>query len=510
MKDVQEWEQIETNQSYTPSFASSVRTKASILAEGAQPCYRFTSPTGWDDAMSARLSALASQFDPMDIGEFTIRGGVPLNWARLLEYLHKNGITESPFLSNRRVSNDLPPRFSVAIKSADLTPKTDGKPVSGSGSAVGSTYEEAISKSIGEMLERQYLALYRDKNLVTYSLEQLASSRKYALDVKTMNGFLPWQKEKFPGFVRDTAKPIRWIEGYDEMHKQKALLPAQLVFWSYKKIELEPFLAESNTNGGAGHFSKDEALLAALLELIQRDGFMIYWLNNLSPNVLDVTTLTDPVSVELVQRLRRYNIDPYFLDTTTDLGVPSTICVLVDRSGDAPILTIGGGAGFTERELFFSSAAEALAVFEATRSVSFSLDANYTPFNDPRVGREERIVVWRGKEMFDRFKFFIEGKTRPVESFLGDASRLRNPTEQLKHILSVLKAKDYDCFSYCVRDPLLQSIGYHVVRAIVPQLMHLYLSERLATLDAPRLREVPGKIGLQSATALNRWPHPFP
>ena len=155
-------------------------------------------------------------------------------------------------------------------------------------------------------------------------------------------------------------------------------------------------LAQPDTNGGAGHFTRDEAILAALLELIQRDGFLIYWLNSLSPKVLDVSTVVGPEIKDYLKYLRRYRMEYYFLNITTDIGVPSCACVLIDAAGEEPIITVGGGSGFSLKELIYQSAGEALAIHAgvSSRAAHAFLQAmSRLPIRT--CGRNERLSLWR-------------------------------------------------------------------------------------------------------------------
>lgn len=486
-----------------------------MLREILAPCGRFGSTATWDEEMNVRISSLLGKMDAFGDDSYLFARGVPLNWQLLLDRLRESDLTPSESFVHRRIATDQPHRIWIDLAGADLSTKTDGRTANPYGGGRGTSLEESMSKAVGELLERYFLAVYRSADLLQMPYEAAERSGR-TLNIRNLNGFLPSQKEKFPRFVRDEKSPLFWTEGFEIISGKKALLPAQLVFWNYAfkgpSVE-EAMLMDSNTNGCAGHFSRDEAILSGLLELIQRDGFMIYWLNNLSPAVLDVSTVTDKDSLELIREMRRYNIDFFFLNTTTDLGIPSCVCALIDSSGDEPMIALGASAGFTERELIFQSAGEALVVFGAARERErFEIREPYEPFSDGRIGLEQRMRAWHGKKMLERFKFFVSGRTQTMESFLGEASKYQTATAQLGHVLDILRQKGegYECYGYEVEDPILTKLNYHVARVIVPKFMHLYLWETNATLDAERLRTVPKLLGYKPAEKLNPWPHPFP
>jgi len=492
-------------------FSRALRPESEVLDEILRPCSRFKPPLSWEERMDARIAQLGSKMSSRkDAVLFT--DGTPLNWSLLVRYLHAQGVTDSTRFSFPSIRNDVPKTFSVKLSPRGDTADTDGRAVDRHGFGSTSSPEESMSRAVGELLERYSLSVYRRGSLYRASFDE-ARTKCNVLDIYALNEFLPWQKEKFPAYVRVGNRPITWVSGRELLSGAETLIPAQLAYWNYTFESDEMILAQPDTNGGAGHFTRDEAVLAALLELIQRDGFLIYWLNSLSPKVLDVSTIVDAEIKDFLHYLRRYRMEYYFLNITTDLGVPACACVLVDAAGEEPIITVGGGSGFSFKELIFQSAGEALAIHASVSSrVARVLPDMYEPFTDPKMGRDGRLSLWRGHKMLERFRFFISGARQSFEGFMGDAVWCDTPTKQLAYILDRFRARGagYEAYVFEATHPVLKTLGYTAVKAVVPRLMHLYLNEHMATLAAPRLHDVPQKLGYMPAETLNPLPHPFP
>ncbi len=369
-----------------------------------------------------------------------------------------------------------------------------------------------MSRAVGELLERYFLSVYRRSDLRNASFDEMRAHG--ALDIFGLNGHAPWQIEQFRRFERSGKQAITWVQGKELLSGRKSYIPAQLVYWNYTFLRDEMILAEPNTNGAAGHFTLEKAILGSLLENIQRDGFLMYWLNSIAPKRIDVSTIVDQEIKNFLLYLRRYRLEYHFLNTTTDIGVPSCVCVLIDTAqSERPIIALGGSAGFSLKELILQSAGEALSIHDAAASgKTYVLPSSYKPFSDPKVGREQRLFLWQGPEMHKRFDFFLKGPPQSFEGFMGDAAFCTTPEQQLAYILGQFKklGSGYEVHTFEVLHPVLKELGFHVVRTVVPRLMHLYLNERMATLDAPRLREVPPKLGYTAAQNYNSWPHPFP
>lgn len=506
-------EHSDTHSAYTPFPSYSVRTRAEALEEIARPCGEFKSPLSTEEKMRSFIFEKIAHLDILP-GEHTlIANGTPLNWQCLLQYLQQNGILVRPDFIFNRQAHDRPKLFNAQLALQQDVDLSDGKLSADAAFGASLSKEEALSKTVGEALERFFLSKYKRDDLKHASYRQIKRSRKHTLDINTLNGFLPWQKELRTQLSCTEDSELYWVVGEEYPSGKKIYLPAQLVFWNYKHDE-EKMLARITTSGCAGHFTKEQAVLAGLLENIQRDGFLVYWLNNLAPRVLDISTVHDPEVDAFMEYLKRYRMEVIFLNTTTDIGVPTVTCVAIDRASEGgPIISLGAAAGFDIPNLLIHSAIEAVIVNAyAANNDTCELKKDYLPFRDASITRRERLTMWKGPEMEKRIRPFLSGEKQSVQEFIGTANEVKKPKEQLEYVMRRFEklGRGYEVYVYEVRSPILKALGYHVVRTIVPQLLPLYLLEHTAPLDSRRLREVPEKLGYKAASEPNPWPHPFP
>jgi hypothetical protein len=185
--------------------------------------------------------------------------------------------------------------------------------------------------------------------------------------------------------------------------------------------------------------------------------------------------------------------------------------VLLDKRGDEPYITVGGSAGYDIAGNILSGCLEAMSS-QILRS-SFTVPADYRPFSDAHLGKNERISAWRGRDMLKKFSFYLSGaRTVFSESPMARTTRsFKSTQEEYNHTLSLFrqKGKGYELYCYEVKNSLLETLGYHVTRVIVPRLFPLYMNEHLATLDSKRLQDTLKELGYSEGT-LNPLPHPFP
>ncbi|OGG80308.1 hypothetical protein A3A39_03505, partial [Candidatus Kaiserbacteria bacterium RIFCSPLOWO2_01_FULL_54_13] len=477
-----------------PEFRLLPREEA--LKELMLPCGRFKSLFGIEERFRLYITKQLARADFFPNRNLIVAPGTPLNWHMLLEYLVRESVLASPRIGFRSLRNDHPQIHSLRLKPRNLTSESDGLQVYYGGFGSTASFEQSLSKAIGETLERFSFARYKSDSLTKTTYAALKQQGISVLNPKILNGFLPWQRELFPELGFREEDTLEWVEGYELESGKKAWIPAQMVFWSYQhdRKSKGPVLLNATTSGCGGHFSREEAILAALLEAIERDGFIIYWLNALPPPIIETSKRDDLGIHEMLENLKRYGLEAHFLNTSSDIGIPSVTCAIVDKSKSTPCLAIGSCAGFDRKEIFTRALEEALSVFVSIASLpSFVLPADYQPFSMRDIGRLDRLALWRGVAMLERFAFFTKGKKQDADEIMGNVEQYSSAEERLACVQKRMRelGEGYEIYIYEAGHPALDTLGYHAIRAIVPQLFPLYLYEHMATLDSKRLREVP-------------------
>ena len=475
---------------------------------------RFKSPLGWPEKAMLKLAKYVGRFPLFANVDVLSPYSIPAHWQILLNYLSQEEMTGVREITFSPRANDLPRSYSVMLALPFEGEEDSRWRVYGYGNALNG--EESFGKAVGETLERHILTLHKDSALVHGSYDMLHRQHKNPLNINHFNTYAAWQKERDEKFNAD-GKTLSWVWGTELLSGDMALIPAQCVFRRYRskyKPE-EPILMDSTTNGGAGNFTFEEAVLSAIYELVERDAFFMYWLNTLSPPVIDLQAMPpQSVAHSIEEQCKQYGLDVYFLDTTSDIPIPSCICALVDSRGDEPRVTIGGSNGFDIEKNLSSSFFEALSVSNGALDLArFDIPADYKPFSgNPPVGKMERISFWKGSRALDRFSFFISGEKVPVHesSFYRLARDFESVAKEYEYVREIFREKGegYEVYCYKAAHPVLNRVGYTVVKVVIPKLFPLYLRERLATLDSPRLREAATRQGTREPS-LNPWPHPF-
>ncbi len=432
--------------------------------------------------------------------------------SRLLET--KKIVKRSAFGDTRY--NDAPFFYRLDIATNYEKDITDGKKPDNKtlGHGFGKNAEVVFSKAMGEILERYFLTIYHKKNLLRSSPNALKNKKLPALDLNLLAGFSEEQKKDNPRLQFNEESIFYWEKAKRVLTDETIYLPAQLIYWTYARDELEPFLCESNTNGAGGFFTKEGAILSGLYELIQRDSFLIYWLNGLTPKAIDPKTIPNDDFQNLLEESKRYGFEVYCLNITADTGAPAFAVVVFDPSGKSPRFCLGAGCQADPVKALHRALEEAWSVYYwmRPRPPYPALTGDYKPFRE-RIGQDERLRLWGNPEMADYFKFFISGQKEPFTSVNFDYPKeFASQKEELNFLVKRVESlgSGYEVYCYQPQHSLLSEVGYCSAQVVVPQFISLYLRESNAPLGGRRLKEVPSKLGFKAAKEFNPLPHPFP
>ena len=314
---------------------------------------------------------------------------------------------------------------------------------------------------------------------------------------------------------------LRWIWGYSLTEQRPLLIPLQLAYYG-SKIESESSFVHENSNGCAAGTCIEEAVFYSLLELIERDAFLIHWNARLSPPQINVASVKNAEVQFLIERLRRQNLDVFLLDTRLDIPVPSVTAVVMRRDGELGAFALASGCSFDPNQAMISALTEV-----ASRQVGFQRRTElskaklYSALNNFNMIRtmEDHAGLYGLPEAVNRARFLVAN----VVSKSADEA-YRNWLVAIPNTHDLLHDVEY-CIDLLASAGLKQVIvldqstpeqrraGFYTVRVLVPGMMPMdFGSGRCRAAGLKRLYSVPVKLGLRheiTADQLNPAPHPF-
>jgi ribosomal protein S12 methylthiotransferase accessory factor len=201
----------------------------------------------------------------------------------------------------------------------------------------GLTLEAAKASGLMEAIETHH-AEHMTLPLILGSQAELRSDRPLA-DVDE----LPSVVDSL--YHRDL--PLLWVEGEDLTESTPLWLPYELVHANYTL----PFPTGSgcflaSTNGLASGNHRLEAIVHGICEVIERDSTTLWNLKDKDAKTatgLDLESVDDPGCRDTLERFTRADIDVKVWETTSDVGVASFYCLIVDRRDSQAHTADGAG-----------------------------------------------------------------------------------------------------------------------------------------------------------------------
>lgn len=193
------------------------------------------------------------------------------------------------------------------------------------GSGKGTTRVAAMLGAVGEAIERYSASVYRERDLVRASPAKLGPE---AFDPVSLCLYRPEQYAA-PGFPYDRYDPTReisWTSARWLDSGKPVLVPALVTYFDYRAPAGERY-CQVTSSGLAAGASHEDAALRATLELIERDAFMMTWLERRAPRAVAVGEELGPDVLEVLSELRELGLDTRLYLMASEVAIPSFMCV---------------------------------------------------------------------------------------------------------------------------------------------------------------------------------------
>jgi ribosomal protein S12 methylthiotransferase accessory factor len=184
----------------------------------------------------------------------------------------------------------------------------------------GGTPHQAEASAVMELAERFSLfGFSRDSN--NFIIEEYENIKDRALPFEIIAGSvhdksqdLDRAQEIFSGL------PLKWTRGYNLTKDKEVFIPFD---W---------FFTINEFNGSSAGNCIEEAILQGLSEVVERHVSSLISRNKLKVPHIDLTSVTDPLAVELIRKYNRAGIRLYASDFSLDMGIATVAVLAYDPS----------------------------------------------------------------------------------------------------------------------------------------------------------------------------------
>ncbi len=371
------------------------------------------------------------------------------------------------------------------------------------------TYDGALAAAIGEGLER-YAGAYLEEDRVRFASanelgETAASPESFALfhDLQYAQPNFPYTR-----FTSDTR--IRWTPAFRLPDGASAFVPTQLTSLGAPSHG-EPSVGYATSSGHACGPTLEEAILSGLLELVERDAFVLTWYNTLSlPRVdwSDDAALCGEDQQFYGPTKLRYQTH----DLSRFNGIPTALGVVRDRFGEVA-LAVGCASAATMHD----AVRKALRESFQTRAFARLLRADMPDWSCDNYETieefEDHVLYYAFPEAAERAAFIDRSQALvPV----GAVANLEGAsvTAHITAILERLGARGVHVYVVETTPPDLRTAGLRTAVVVAPELCRLDVPYRYRYFGGKRLYHTAFDVGLVphvlTIDDLNPLPHPFP
>ena len=414
------------------------------------------------------------------------------------------------------------PDFHWAVSEPSNLERIVGNPVANAGIATAATPERAAMKAIGESLERYCAAFYDENDLALARRSELPgpaadptrfalfSPLQYSAGLKPIRSPSEAAENEPTGSKRFHYSPIgeqttlRWAQARSMGSGEVIFVPAAFVFIPYQyDYPNEPIVSDLVSTGLACGSSFAEACYKGLMEVVERDAFMLTWHNRIPARRIALDRIASPGICDLLHRFRRIpaRLEAFVLDV--DLGIPVVMAVI---SGEQRPYHVVGAAADLSMERALQLAIEEVALsFCGLRRLCYA-NSDWAPepdYSNVDDLNKHALVHAAAPELQRSLDFLREGKE--IDLF-AEINRGASWRDHLKHAVGLVSEAGYDVLAVDLTTPDVDQLGFKVIRAIVPGFQPLDVNHNHRHLGGARLQAL--SAGRQDG--INPLPHPFP
>jgi ribosomal protein S12 methylthiotransferase accessory factor len=316
----------------------------------------------------------------------------------------------------------------------------------------------------------------------------------------------------FPYAAPSRQVELSWVWGFSLTQKRPVRVPASRAFSPFRSVTPGDFFDAPIISGYSTHSTIEEAIYGALMEVIERDAFMIAWANQLRLPRLMIDPATSGEIGGYLAAFAARGIEVRCVLVDLDLGAHAVIAIArSDQAGD-PSSVVAAAAdmdvGAACRKALKELSANRLSVRHEMLTAGDSL-----PLPDPQLVIDERAhgLLYARHDMASCLNIWWESENRVP---LPPASQEAGITSRLRNCIDVLMRAELEVTAVDLTAPAMESLGLRTVKVLIPGAYPMNFDGRFPHFGGKRMRNAPVTAGLRDTPIaleeLCTIPHPFP
>ncbi|GHO99698.1 SagD family biosynthesis docking scaffold protein [Reticulibacter mediterranei] len=383
------------------------------------------------------------------------------------------------------------------------------------------------SIAILEAIERYAGLRPRSKRTVVHgSYHQLGSQ---ALDPTTLGLHSAQQYAlsgyRFVPYHHDLV--CNWVWGYSFQRQCPILVPERSAYYALPVCETSenPPFAYETSNGCALGRNLEEAIFHGILEVVERDAFLLTWYAQLRLPCLDPRSVADPairLLIEHIEHRTGYTIRVF--NATLDHAFPCLWVIGIDEKCRDGLPKVRCAAGsHLHPELALQRALRELSMFLSRPPAQYQQKRQQAleMLADPDLVKilPDHPLLYCLPEAFDRLSF-LDATQSPqtfqeaFSAFYCDQPMHLDLRDDLFMLLNYYLKRNIDCIVVDQTAPEYATWQLRSVKILMPGMLQMTFGHRYRRITGiERLHRLPVALGyrdhLLTEAEINPYPHPF-
>ena len=373
------------------------------------------------------------------------------------------------------------------------------------GAGKGDTLLQAQTSAIGEALERYCSSQVDTRALCFAPASQLTAP---AIEPASLVLYSTEQYARLPFRRPEANMPLTWIPGFS-LSDEPRYLPASMVYFGYQGADGSEIFTMSTSNGLAAGPDLDSAIRAGVLELLERDAFLVTWMNRLPAPEIKLDSLTGPAS-QAIRHYARHGVDVRVFRLLNGFPVHACMAVGFDREGSMPAAVVGLGCDLDPVAAVRRAVMELAQVRPGIVHRCWERPPALERYDEVR-SLEDHTLFMAMPEHLREFDFLLNGANHvplsALDNYATDSAR-----KDVETCGRSLAAAGIELTYVDLTTADLTEFPVKVVRVLATHLQPMHFGVGNERLGGERLFTIARELGFatnrRTASELNPCPHP--
>ena len=375
----------------------------------------------------------------------------------------------------------------------------------------GLTDDQAMRAAFGEAIEH-YCAAQVDEPATRLARWEDLKGEAISPPEFVLYADSQYARPNFPHHRWKESDELTWTMVRELPSGREVPAPTVLVYLNSSMPRVEDRLTFATSNGLAAGPDVEFATLNALYELVERDGFLITWMNKLPAPEVDFAGV-DGLAADIRRHYSAFGTNVRSFNLTTDLPICVMMSIALDTTGKGPAATVGLGCNLDPKVALLRSLLEVCQTHPGeVRRFAEQPPAEQLKRYEDVITLMDHSAFLMIPEHLSEFSFLLDhGRTQSIGDLANPAGG--NVQADLATCVDVLTQKGCRVAYADLTTPDIVPFGMRVVRAIATGLQPMHFGFGQERLGGRRLYDVPQLMGYATAPRtekdLNPCPHPL-